>query len=111
MRDCEKPRRPRSEEQAEITDRIARAIAAADQTLAQPTREPPLSVLVHELEEDEEAAMWERDVTETAFEREESERILRAEAEIEVDIPIRRARELQRTFARLRRRQAAISID
>ena len=90
MEDHLKPRRPRSEEQAEIEE---------SPSWAQTERkDPPLHVLVQERKEDEEAAFKCRHESETAWEREESEHILSAEGEMEIDIPVRRERELLKTF-------------
>jgi hypothetical protein len=49
---------------------------------------------------DEEADLLARERAETASEVAESERICRVEAEIEADIPLRREREMRRTFFR-----------
>jgi hypothetical protein len=93
------PRRPLSEEKAEIAERISWANADIS--------DPPLYVLVQERQEDEEAAMQRREENETPWEREESKQILRAEAEIAADTPIRRNRELMKTFSSAQAPQAA----
>ena len=98
MHDDLKPRRSRSEEQAEITSAIARAQADADAPRIQALQNPPLWLLVEEREEAEEGASRRREAAETIREREEAECLLATEAEIAAEIPTCRARELARTF-------------
>jgi hypothetical protein len=90
MDDHLKPRRPRPEEQAEIEEKISWAQIEV--------KDPSLHVLIRERKEDEEAAYQRSEENETVWEQEESERIRRAEAKMNIDIPIRRERELMKTF-------------
>lgn len=96
MEDALKPRRSRAEEKAEIADYFAR--------VRYERRPPSLYELVRQREEDEEAALQRREQAETGWERAESERIERVEAEIEAERPCLRQRELRRTFSRPKRR-------
>lgn len=63
------------------------------------------------MEAEEEAAFKARERAETPREREKSARIVAAESEIWVDIPVCRARELLRTFRGTSRLYAAAAVD
>lgn len=69
-----------------------------------------LTAIVHRMEGEEETAFKARERAETPREREESARITAAESEIQADIPICRARELQRTFGGTGRAYAAAAL-
>lgn len=108
MDDEFKPRRPRSEERAEINRRLAEADDEA--RFLQELRRPPGQSLLLQSEQErmeEEVELREQENFETAGERYESERILRAEEEMIADIPFRREREFLKTFPGERLRQAA----
>lgn len=108
MHDDLKPRRPRWEEELEIRDFRTRAELDADSRFLRELERPPGQALLLEAELQEmedEREQREEERWETESERAESERILKAEAEIAIDIPIRRARELGRTFASSSRRE------
>lgn len=102
MHDDEKPRRSKADEIAEIRDREAEVHAAAEPRWVPPAIAPdlPLAEIVSLMEADEEATLQARERAETPEEAEESARILGVERGIAADIPIRRARELRRTFGR-----------
>lgn len=111
MQDAEKPRRPKSEELAEIADREGRAHAAADAQLGCAPAHPPLSALVAQREADEEAEYCARESAETPEEAEESARILMTEIEISIEAPPLRERELRWTFSGKKRVHAAAAAD
>jgi hypothetical protein len=109
--DDDKPRRSRDDELAELADSEARKHAVADARLAWVPLAPSLAEIVANTEADDEAAYQARERAETSLEREESARILAIEAKIEAERPILRARELRRTFARLKPTYAAAAAD
>lgn len=106
-----KPRRPRSEELEEIAAFEARANQRDQEhrSCIPPAVNPAFSLgeILAEMEADEEAAFQTRERAETPDEQEESHRILGVEAQIEMEVPRLRARELQRTFMRSSHRYAA----
>jgi hypothetical protein len=96
-----KPRRSQAEERAEIDERILKSQAGEEATFLREMIRPPGQSLQLQFEREEmekEGELRESDSAETAEEHAESERILRAEAEMEIDIPVRRDRELMKTF-------------
>jgi hypothetical protein len=100
MDDPLKPRRSEAEEKAEIAAHFA--------GLRHDPQNSSLYELVEQRKEDEEAALQRREEGETGWERFESERIERVEAETEAERPYLRQRELRRIYARpIRRRHAA----
>jgi hypothetical protein len=103
MLDCEKPRRPRWEEQREIDDVVSRERAEAEARSLLHFSTPSLSALVQEYKEKEEEEFRERERRETGRERAESEHILLIEAEIDGEMPSLRAKQIQRTFVSRRR--------
>ena len=107
MLDDDKPRRSQADELAEIEDLEARKHTAANARLAWVPPGPSLAEIVAEMEAKEEAAYQDREHAETPFEREESARIQAVEAETEAEIPALRARELHRTFSRVKPAYAA----
>jgi hypothetical protein len=101
MHDDLKPRRSPAEERAELESRIAKAQAEDDAWFQEALDRPPGQALLLEIEREEIDEVAERREyidLEAEDERRESELILRAEAQIARDIPIRRARELKKTF-------------
>jgi hypothetical protein len=111
MDDGQKPRRARAEELAEIAAYSMQQDALADARFLQELQRPPGQSLLLEIEQkeiQEEAELRDRETEETPFERSESERIKRAEAEIEAERPFLRQRELRKVQAHpSERRQAA----
>lgn len=110
MHDDEKPRRSQSEELAEIADVETRTHADADARLASAPGNSSLSMIVAQMEADEEAAHRARERAETAEEVEESARIRMSEVEIAIEAPFLRERELRRTFSQPKRAHAASAI-
>jgi hypothetical protein len=111
MQDADKPRRSSSEESAEILELEVRKHTDADARLGYPFANPPLSALVGQMEDAEEAACCAREEAETPEEAEESARIRMTEIQIEIEAPVLRERELRRTFARDKRVHAAAAAD
>jgi hypothetical protein len=103
--DALKPRRSKAEEEAEIAGYLSQQEANAEAVFRRQLERPPGQYLLLELERkemEEEEELKERASEETPFERAESEHISRVEAEIAAEIPVRRAKELRRTFPGMR---------
>ncbi|HEX3734583.1 MAG TPA: hypothetical protein VHU86_05445 [Solirubrobacterales bacterium] len=106
MLDHEKPRRPRSDEEAEIIDLIQERQARADNEMFRIPDES-LATQVAKLEADEEARLEARDRAETPEEREHTGRLLREEGETQAEAPLLHAKERKRQAAVAARRAAS----
>jgi hypothetical protein len=103
MLDREKPRRPRSEEQAEIHEFVqGRQARFDDETFGLPDNS--LAALVARREAEDQARLDARDRAETPEEHEAAERLRREEEETHAEIPFLQAREFQRQAAAAARR-------
>jgi hypothetical protein len=106
MLDREKPRRPRSEEQAEIHDFVQERQARSDNEMFGPP-DDSLTALVARREADDQARLDARDRAETSEEHEVAERLRREEEETHAEVPFLHARERQRQAAAAARRAAS----
>lgn len=106
MLDHEKPRRPRSEEQAEIHDFFQERQAQSDnQMFGLP--DDSLSALVAQREADDQARLDARDRAETPEERKDAEKLRREEEETHAEVPLLHASEHRRQAAAAARRAAS----
>jgi hypothetical protein len=106
MLDHERPRRPRSEEQAEIHEFVQGRQARADEAMFGPA-DNSLAALVARREADDQARLDARDRAETPEEREAAARLRREEDGTHAEVPFLHAKERQRQAAAAARRAAS----